>query len=491
MKITPEGKVKVLDFGLAKALEDEIPAAVDLTHSPTRTDQMTGAGMILGTAGYMSPEQARGQVVDKRTDIWAFGCVLYEVLTGKQVFRGDTVTDILAAIVHKDPDWEALPEGTPRASQRLLRRCLDKDPHERLRDIGDARIVIRYVLNEPSDHSPREGVAATPVWWRRSIPWAVAAVFAVIAVVAYWEPPSEPPTPQRFSINLSSPFAIDALMHKIRLSPDGRHLVYLGRRPGHQQEIFHRPLEQPEARPIEGTEGAESLFFSPDGKWVGFSANRMMLKKVPLAGGPPVPICSAKAMCGASWGADGTIIFGRYDTGLYRVSDAGGTPEKIHAKREGDQFVCWPEILPSGNAVLVSIVPVSRPREFGVLSLESGDRKTLGTGQYPRYARSGHLLYRGNDLSHRAVPFDPTRLELVGDPVPILPEVGLSIDFTFSRRGTLVHVPGELTYSLFWVDRQGESELLTETKGTSPLPRLSPDGKHLALSVNELEEERL
>ena len=167
VKITPEGKVKVLDFGLAKALEDE-SSVTDLTSSPTRTG--TSVGAIMGTAGYMSPEQARGQAVDKRTDIWAFGCVLYEMLTAKQAYGGETVTDILAAIVDRDPDWERLPEGTPRAIQRLLRRCLEKDAHDRLHDIADARIVIKYVLSEPSDDSPREVVALAPVWWKRTIP---------------------------------------------------------------------------------------------------------------------------------------------------------------------------------------------------------------------------------------------------------------------------------------------------------------------------------
>ena len=212
--------------------------------------------------------------MDRRTDVWSFGCVLYEALTSRQVFGGQTMTDILGAIVHKEPDWEALPESTPRGIRRLLRRCLEKDPHDRLHHMADARIEIRHALNESFEDSQARISTATPVWWRRTIPWAVAAVFAVIAVVAYWEPPSEPPSPQRFSINLPSPYVTEPLIHRMCISPDGKHLVYLGKRPGHQQEIFHRPLGKLGGTRIEGTEGAESLFFSPDGKWVGFLADR-------------------------------------------------------------------------------------------------------------------------------------------------------------------------------------------------------------------------
>ena len=493
VKITPEGKVKVLDFGLAKALEGET-AAADISHSPTRTDEMTSAGVILGTAGYMSPEQARGQAVDRRTDIWSFGCVLYEALTSRQVFGGQTMTDILGAIVHKEPDWEALPESTPRGIRRLLRRCLEKDPHDRLHHMADARIEIRHALNQPVEDSQARVSTATPVWWRRTIPWAVAAVFAVFAVVAYWKPPSEPPTPQRFSINLPSPYVTDPRIHRMRISPDGKHLVYLGKRPGHRQEIFHRPLGQLGGTRIDGTEGAESLFFSPDGKWVGFMADRTTLKKVTLSGGSPVTICAVDFMCGASWGADGNILFTtRGKPGLHRVSEVGGTPEKIHDVAEGENALCWPEILPGGDAVLLTIYPEGRPQEFGVLSLKSGKRKTLGKGMYPRYTPTGHLLYRDIDLTQRAVPFDSKRLELSGNPVPILPEVGLWIDFTYSRQGTLFYLPSSQTFGLFWVNRQGEGERVTEVKigAHSPLPRFSPDGKHLAIRLGDLGERRL
>ncbi len=276
VKITPEGKVKVLDFGLAKALEEEIPAA-DLTHSPTRTDQMTNVGMILGTAGYMSPEQARGQEVDKRTDIWAFGCVLFEMLTRKQVFGGETVTDILGAIVHKEPDWEALPEGTPRDILRLLRRCLEKNPHDRLHHIADARIEIRHASSEPSDHPPMGAVRATPVWWRRAIPSAAIALLILLMGVLLgfllWNPEKDsqpaPPTVTRFPIVLPEDEVIPA-QPSLALSPDGTQLVYVAVR-DNTRRLYLRATDQLEAKTIPGTEGGWAPFFLPTGSGWAFS----------------------------------------------------------------------------------------------------------------------------------------------------------------------------------------------------------------------------
>ena len=234
VKVTPEAKVKLLDFGLAKALEDEISAA-DLTHSPTRTDQMTNVGMILGTAGYMSPEQARGKPVDKRTDIWAFGCVLYELLTGGQVFGGETVTDILGAVVHKDPDWEALPEGTPRGIRRLLRRCLEKEPHLRFRDIGDARIEIAHATQEPLE-APSPAQRAVSTW-----SWIIlgAGITALLAggVIAwsFWQHPTPAPVKR---LTLSLPSDYDPVTEggaRIAISPSGPDFVYLGVERGEQK----------------------------------------------------------------------------------------------------------------------------------------------------------------------------------------------------------------------------------------------------------------
>ena len=205
-------------------------------------------------------------------------------------------------MLHQEPSLEELPKDTPWTIRQLLERCLRKDPRMRLQHTGDARIEIHQVLSEPSDYPPVGAATATPVSWRRTIPWAIAVLAVGMVILSFWEPPSAPPTPKRFSISLTFPFASGAGSPRLALSADGDHLAYLGRCPGHKQEIYHRPLAQFEASPIEGTEGAGSLFFSPDGKWVGFYADRTTLKKVPLAGGPALPICSVERMCGASLG---------------------------------------------------------------------------------------------------------------------------------------------------------------------------------------------
>ena len=258
-------------YGLEDS-NDKQALVLELVEGETLAEQVSKGAIPLEESLKIALQMA--QAVDKRADIWAFGCVLFEMLTGKRVFGGQTMTDILGAIVHKEPDWEALPESTPQGIHRLLRRCLDKDPHERLRDIGDARIVIRYALSEPSDDSPVGVTTASPVWWRRNIPWAVAALLAILLALSSWELTPEPTKPMRFSLNLPSPFAGQGGLYRMALSPDRNHLVYLGRRSGHQQEIYLRPLDQLEATPIEGTEGATSLFLSPDRKWVGFYADQ-------------------------------------------------------------------------------------------------------------------------------------------------------------------------------------------------------------------------
>ncbi len=498
VKVTPEAKVKLLDFGLAKALEDEIPAA-DLTHSPTRTDQMTHVGMIMGTAGYMSPEQARGQVVDKRTDIWAFGSVLYELLTGSQVFVGDTVTDILGAVLHKDPDWKALPEGTPRAIRRLLRRCLERDPHERLRDIGDARIVIKSVLGEEVEESAEGVGTATPVWWQQPTRVSVVGLMVLVAGVLLgfplWnlvydiQPPA--PTVARFSIALPAD-ELNPPQPSLALSPDGTKLVYAAVRDGIKR-LYLRAMDQLEAKPIPGSEHGVSPFFSPDGEWVGFFTDHNQvkgeLKKWSLLGGEPVTICEVEISRGASWGEDGTIIFGRRP-GLWRVSSSGGIPEPLIP--EGSPF--FPQILPGAKVVLF------RDRLEGqlyvrVLSLDTGQQSTLMEGaRKARYMPTGHLIYQqGNSLL--AAPFDLDALELQGTGVPVVDDVWLALGstprFEISSSGSLAYVPGsevDQADALVWVDRHGVEEPFLETQMELSNPRLSPDGKRLAVVARRGQE---
>ena len=328
VKITPEGKVKVLDFGLAKALEDEVPAA-DLTSSPTRTDQMTNVGMILGTAGYMSPEQARGKPVDKRTDIWAFGCVLYELLTGSQVFGGETVTDILGAVVHKDPDWEALPEDTPRAIQRLLRRCLERDPHERLRDMGDARIEIGQAVNDPRGADTVTFPPQQPIpLWRQPTAITALALALVIGLSAAWLLKPAPPLPEPPLRKLTLEWGEDIRAPVV--SPNGRHVAYL-RGSIALSGLWIRDLHQEGPRQIVPEGFVFSPFWSPDSQFIGFLSDEE-LKKVSLQGGPAVTLCRFPNIRGATWSPDGaSIVFAALSPtpGLYESSGPGRRAETV------------------------------------------------------------------------------------------------------------------------------------------------------------------
>ncbi|MCH7766715.1 MAG: serine/threonine-protein kinase, partial [Acidobacteria bacterium] len=279
VKVTPEGTVKVLDFGLAKALEDD-PSSIDISESPTLSVAATQAGVILGTAAYMSPEQARGQAVDKRADIWSFGVVLYEMLTGKRTFQGETISDTLAAVLRADVDWEALPADTPASIRKLLGRCLDKDRKRRLRDIGEARIAIEEYLADPAAASvliSTPTVAPQPLW-QRALPWAVAAVLGLAFVVALWSPWSSPtpPSPLRLKVEVSpdEPLFTGTGAAAV-LSPDGQTLAYVAESGG-SRRLYIRPLDQLEATALSGTEGARDPFFSPDGRWVAFFTNNAL-----------------------------------------------------------------------------------------------------------------------------------------------------------------------------------------------------------------------
>ena len=289
VKVTPEGKVKILDFGLAKAFEAESPVT-DISQSPTLTEEMTRAGVILGTAAYMSPEQAKGKPVDKRADIFAFGCVLYELLTGKRAFGGETVTDTLASILARDPEWEALPEGTPWRIQDLLRRCLTKDPHDRLHEVADVRIEVKLALSEPTTVSPTGmGTTVQTPLWRKAIPWTLTLFMGVVAVsLAYWnvtEPTISPTSGSltKVTINLSAdaPLANDTGID-LAISPDGRRIVYQAQL-GSNAQLYLRQLDDVTVTPITGTEGAGKAFFSPDGQSVAFSSGGQ-LKRVPIIG---------------------------------------------------------------------------------------------------------------------------------------------------------------------------------------------------------------
>ncbi len=480
--VTPEGRVKILDFGLAKAIAEEVPTS-DLSKSPTLTREGTEHGVILGTASYMSPEQARGKSLDRRTDIWSFGCVFYEALTGRKAFSGETVSDILAGILEREPDWTALPASTPVKVRDLLRWCLEKDPHRRLRDIGDARIEI----DEPS---------ASPVTAprHRYLPWAVAALVSGIAVWGWLRPEAEPERAvSRLTVDVPPEQALTWPNDPaVALSPDGRRLVYVGGS-GNDRKLYVRSLDQLEARPIPDTEGAGSAFFSPDGDWVGFyTSSPVKLKKVRVDSGLPITLCDAQDPWGASWGPDDAILFTPDDhSGLSRVSASGGAPSVVTTldATRGESSHRWPDILPGGKAALFTILTATGTFRIGLLSLDTGKHRVLlDGGSFARYIPTGHLAYVREGVL-LAVPFDLERLEVTGEPVPILDGVWTNpvhgtAHFALSPDGTLVYVPQlSLERKLVWVDRAGVARPITTEHRPYAQPRLSPDGQRLAVSI--------
>ena len=370
VKLTPEGQVKVLDFGLAKALEGET-GEEELLNSPTLSAVATRAGVLLGTAAYMSPEQARGKRVDRRADIWAFGCVLYEMLTGRGPFDGETTSDILACVIRAEPDWPAVPGSVPARIRELLRRCLQKDPKQRLQAIGEARITIEGTLSgtAPAELAPTP--AASGWLGARALTLVGCGLLAggLLTAIVFGGrgEPLRPKTVERLSV---LPPAGDSLAvgvpGTIAISPDGSSIVYSAQH-GATTPLYLRVLSRFDSSPLSGTDGAVNPFFSPDGQWIGFFANSK-LKKISVHGGEPVTVCDAGPGRGASWGPDDTILFSSLSSpGLMRVSSAGGTPQPFTTPDASKNELVhrWPEILPGGKAVLFLI---SEPKDMGSYS---------------------------------------------------------------------------------------------------------------------------
>jgi serine/threonine-protein kinase len=509
VKITPNGEAKVLDFGLAKALEGDFSGAdISISTSPTLSQAATQAGMLLGTAAYMSPEQARGKKVDRRGDIWAFGVVLYEMLTGKPAFLEETTSDTLAAVIRGEPDWSALPGNVPTSIIRLLRRCLTKDQNQRLRDIGEARIAIDgAIFGTPEEiAAPLAATKEAPLW-RRALPWVVAAIAIVLAIACgalYWRGIQPEPHPvMQLSLPLAEPLAgvFDANPGSpFALAPDGSQIVYVASVAGKPQQLYLRALEQQTATPIPGTENAIQPFFSRDGEWVGFFAQGKM-RKVSLHGGPVTPLCDAPVPHGANWASDDTITYApNFGSGLMRISAAGGTPKILTTPKPKDQEIShrWPQVLPGGKFLLFTI-QVGSAFSFddawiAALSLETGKWHTvIKGGSYARYVSSGHIVY-AHAGALMAVPFDLKRMQVAGSPMPVregvvttaLTSGGAEYDVTES--GLLAYVPGNARpplRTLVWIDRNGMTRTVAAPPKFYSSPRLSPDGKLLALQVNE------
>ena len=494
IKITPDGRVKVLDFGLAKTF---------VSKSATVEPTVTQAGRVMGTPAYMSPEQARGQPMDRRTDVWSFGCLLYEMLTGRLPFEGETTTDILARIIEREPDWSLLPQATPANIRILLWRCLAKDPRRRLQHIGDAVLEIDETLNVPAD---KPSVAEPPVkvgirqWWPAVVCGIVGIGIGLIAAGIFLKRPTTPPhsepglvPTQRFVIELPENQALGFYQGPFSnrqpafaLSPDGSRLVYVAR-VGATTQLFERIIDQFEVRPIPGTDGASSPFFSPDGQSVGFFAETD-LKVVSLLRGEPVTLCTKSDPRGGSWGSDGMIYFFVREQGLSRVPADAGNVELLGTQSEHVSGT-YPQVLPGNKAVLIS-----SDDNAVLFSLETMEKKVLVKNvRYVRYVTTGHLIYpRAGAIE--AVPFNLATLKVTGAPVPVLKQVLLdsvsgTAQFAFSNNGLLVYAPGADTARsiLLWIDRQGKFEPLPMPAQTYGTFRLSPDGKRLAILVRELQ----
>ncbi|HUE85952.1 MAG TPA: protein kinase [Vicinamibacterales bacterium] len=488
--IRPDGTVKLLDFGLARALAS---AAGDHPAGPTITVDETRIGTILGTPRYMSPEQARGQAIDKRTDIWSFGCVLYEMLTGSAPFPGQTPSDTIAAILSVDPDWRRLRETTPAGVRTLLQRCLQKDPRQRLRDIGDARIELDTVIASRTPSSPEEpraeprGRTTTPWTWMRALALtsALVAVGALVFAAVVWTRPPAQPAASAVHMTALLPPGVTVtrgpgMVLSLALSPDGKTLVIAGT-DADGQRLYQRTLDRPDATPLEGTEGALGPFFSPDGYWIGFFADRR-LKRVPVRGGTAVDITAAPGYpAGASWGTDDRIVFASgYVSPLRVVPASGGTAENLTTPN-GGQGHRFPDILPNGQVVLFS-----DSNQMSALDLTSGRRIDLGPGTAPRYASSGHLILR-RGTSILAAPFDAARVELTGAIVPVVDDVAIERGaggpphLAVSPSGSMAYVPAARSYALALVEPDGTERLLTEDLLLEN-PQFSPNGRRLVVT---------
>ncbi len=507
--------MKVLDFGLAKLAHPEtLGHHADVTASPTITSpaQMTGVGVILGTAAYMSPEQAKGREADTRSDIWAFGVVLYEMLTGRRAFDGEDMADVLGAVVRLEPNWEALPSDVPPPVRTLLQSCLVKDRRRRVADISTAL----FVLDKAASLAAPIGTASVaprprrPLWQRVVTPVAAALVASVVVGAAVWFGTRPiPPRMTRFPLTTTSAAAlsINAIDRDLAITPDGSRIVYVG---SGGVEILMRSLDHIE--PIVVARGGlvRGVFVSQDGQWVGFTDNNRTLKKAAITGGPPLTLAALDGGArGATWAPEDTILFATNNpaTGLQRVSTAGGEPTVVTRpnRDRGEADHLWPEILPGGRGVLFTMTAVSGgldTAQIAVLDLDTGAQTiVLRGGSHAHYVSTGHLVYAAGGAL-RAVAFDLSRREVQGTPVSVLPRVMTTTfgagNYAVAADGTLVYVDAPGTASsvgagtdrtLVWVDRTAREEPLAAPPRAYVHPRLSPDGTRIAVSIQDQEQD--
>ena len=504
IKVMPDGTVKVLDFGLAKALSDDsaIERAEDAdSSSPTITAMGTRAGVILGTPAYMSPEQARGARLDRRTDVWAFGAILFEMLTGTQGFAGQTISDTLAAVLRADIDWLSLPPQTPPGVRKLLRLCLEKDAKRRLPHIGSARLELDDVLAATTDVPAVE----TPAW-RRALPWTVAGIAVVIAGVLTWNLTRSPELEQRVT-RLSVAIPTDTSLSpsnssNVAMSSDGSRLAFTTGQ-GESGRLYIREMDELEATLVEGSEGARDPFFSTNGQWVAFYAGTE-LKKASLDGGSPITIVdkSDASTFSGDWGAADDAIFytQSYGSGIFLISANGGEPEQLTEPdtSAGELGHWYPQLLPDGDSLLFTVyMPATQTPRTDLLRLSSGERRTILDGAtFVRYVPTGHLIYPTISNTLMAVPFDLTTLEVTGPAIPVLEDIVFGRDtqsqFSFSDDGAFAYVPASALAAdqmLVWVDREGTVRPATEERRRYAEPELSPDGDRLAVRIGDAESD--
>jgi serine/threonine-protein kinase len=509
IKVREDGTVKVLDFGLAKAFDDGPSHVSGATQSPTLTSPaVTRAGVILGTAAYMAPEQARGKSVDKRADIWAFGVVLFEMLTGRRAFAGDEVSDTLAFVLAREPEWTAMPPSVSPVVRRLLRRCLEKDRSKRLADIADARLEIDDALSMPPEATTTVASAAPPVpRWRRALPWSVAAAALIstggtLALWAPWRTPQPNPV-VRVTADVGADVSV-AGAAPLAMSPDGSILAFTAV-PGRadpavsQPQLHIRRMGDLTASPVPGATPAIAPFFSPDGQWVAFASGGV-LKKVLVSGGALVTLTESPMFRGGWWAEDDTIVFtsSRNGGAIMRVSAAGGDAEEVIAAGETGAGYSRPQVLPGGRGLVFAAVPDSGVPEDASIMVQSlppdGEPRVLQQGGYfPRYLSSGHLTWmRGGTLF--AAPFSLDSLQLTGAPVPVLDQiitqafVAGAAAVSVSASGALAFLPGEgggvpNQGPLLWLDRTGTSRPLRATPAAWGNPAFSPDGSRVAVTI--------
>jgi serine/threonine-protein kinase len=510
---TATGQVKVLDFGLAKALGSGDGSPHDspsvMTHSPTLSVAATQAGVILGTAAYMAPEQARGKAADKRSDIWAFGCVLYEMFTGRRAFEGVDLTDTLAAVLRSEPDWSAVPAATPAAVHALVRGCLKKDPRARIGDVAAALFVLDEMpQGEPTAVGSANENRADPPYVRttRRRTALVGTAALVVGGVAIGGPVwyAMRPAPLgvvRTEITTMGPTALafQGADRDLAITPDGSRVIYRG-----NNALLVRALDRLEPEVLSGLGAPRGLFVSPDGEWIGFFDTLSLLKKVAITGGPAVTVSKGDSNPprGATWAPDGTIVYATAaaDTGLLRVPASGGSPIVLTKpnREDGEADHFFPEFLPDGSAVLFTIVVGSLDSaQVAVLDLATGNYKVIiRGGHHAHYVPTGHLVY-GTGASLRAVPFDLERLDVSGAPVPVLEGVHTAnsgvVNAAIAANGTLVYVPGGVAtlaaWSLVWVSRDGREEPIPAPPRNYFALRLSPDGTRAAIDIRDQESD--